>query len=125
MKQFAVQILDDRDLEFMEVLRSLNVSRSVAKLITYLANVEEATSREIEIGAGLKQPEVSIGMRTLHENKWVIEREIKCEGKGRPIKVYKLGVPIDKILDHYEGEKRSESIRVMEIIQKLKNMTTA
>lgn len=123
--QSTVQVLDDRDLEFMEVLRSLDVPRNVAALITYLANVEETTSRQIEMGTGLRQPEVSIGMRTLHENKWVIEREVKPEGKGRPMKVYKLCIPLDKIIDHYDGKKRSESAQALQAIQKLKEMTTA
>ena len=60
-------MLDDRDREFVEALQGLNVSKSAAALITYLANVKEATSREIEIGTGLRQPEVSVGVRTLHE----------------------------------------------------------
>lgn len=125
MKQSAFQVLDDRDLEFMEVLRSLNVPRSVAMMITYLANVEEATSREIQVGTGLNQPEVSIGMRTFYKNKWIIEREVKPEGKGRPMKVYKLSIPIDKILEHYEGEKRIESTQFKETIQKLRDLIVA
>jgi predicted transcriptional regulator len=100
------------------------VPRGVAELITYLANVSEATSREIEMGTGLRQPEVSIGMRTLHENKWVLVREVKTEEKGRPKKIYSLSVPLDKIIKHYEDEKIRESALTMEAIQKLKKMAT-
>ena len=42
-------MLDDKDLEFVGILQSLNVPRNVATLITYLANTDEVTSREIEI----------------------------------------------------------------------------
>ncbi len=118
-------MLDDKDLEFIEALRSLNVSRGVATLITFLASVDEATSREIEMGTGLRQPEVSIMMRTLHKNNWIIERDIKMEGKGRPKRAYKLSVPLDEIIKYYEGEKRRESAQVMETIQKLRKMTDA
>ena len=118
-------MLDDRDLEFVEALRSLDVPRNVAALITYLANVSEATSREIEMGTGLRQPEVSIAMRTMRENDWVTERDAKTEGKGRPMKIYKLGIPLEKIIEYYEGEKNSESARAMEAIQRLREMTTA
>jgi predicted transcriptional regulator len=118
-------VLDEKDFEFIEALRDLNVSRNVAALITILANVDEATSREIERGTGLRQPEVSIGMHTLHENKWVTEREVKAEGKGRPMKVYKLGMPLDKIIEYYESKKKSESAQAMEAIQKLREMTAA
>ena len=43
-------MLDEKDLEFVSALRSMNVPRNVASLITYLSNVDEATSREIEMG---------------------------------------------------------------------------
>jgi predicted transcriptional regulator len=112
-------------MEFIEVMRSLRVPRSVAALITYMASTSEATSREIEIGTGLRQPEVSIGMRTLHENNWVNEHDVKAEGKGRPKKVYSLRIPIDEIIKHYEDEKSRESAVAMEAIQRLREMTTA
>jgi predicted transcriptional regulator len=101
------------------------VPKGVVSLITNLASANEATYREIEIGTGLRQPEVSIGMHTLHENKWVTEREVKAEGKGRPMKVYKLGIPLDKIIEYYESKKKSESAQAMQAIQKLREMTAA
>ena len=96
IKQTSVKELDEKDLEFVGILRSLNVSRKVATLITYLSNVDEATSREIEIGSNLRQPEVSIAMRTLRNINWIEERNVKVDGKGRPMKVYKLNVPIEE-----------------------------
>jgi predicted transcriptional regulator len=125
MKQTSIRVLDDTDLEFIEALRNLKVPRNVATLITYLANANEATSREIEVGTNLRQPEVSIAMRALRQNKWVEEREIKAEGKGRPMKVYKLGVPLESIINHYEEESKQESAQAMMSIQRLKELTTA
>ena len=110
-------------MEFVGILRSLNVSRKVATLITYLSNVDEATSREIEMETNLRQPEVSIGMRTLRNNNWIEERDVKVDGKGRPMKIYKLGVPIEEIIKHYEEEKNSEAARSMQAIQRLKDIT--
>ena len=97
--------------------------RNVASLITYLANTDDVTSREIEMGTDLRQPEVSIGMRTLRENNWVEERDVKVGGKGRPMKVYKLNVPIGEIIKHYEDVKNNESAKTMQAIQKLKDIT--
>jgi predicted transcriptional regulator len=118
-------VLDEKDLEFIDALRSLKVPRNVATLITYLANTNEATAREIEIGTSLRQPEVSIAMRTLRQNNWVNERDVKAEGKGRPMKVYKLSVPIQEIIQHYEEEKNSEAARTMQAIQRLKELSSA
>ena len=95
----------------------------MAALITYLANANEATSREIEMGTNLRQPEVSIGMRTLRNNNWIEERDVKVDGKGRPMKIYKLGVPIGEIIKHCEEEKNNESAHAMQAIQRLKEIT--
>jgi len=122
MRESTVKILDDKDLEFVETLRSLSVPRNVATLITFLANVDEASSREIEMGSDLRQPEVSIAMRTLRDNNWIEEKEIKREGKGRPMKVYSLKASIDEIIRHFEEEKMHESALAMESIQRLKQL---
>jgi len=92
-------------------------------MITYLANTDEVTSREIEMGTDLRQPEVSIGMRTMRQNNWVNEHDIKTEEKGRPMKVYKLSVPIGEIIKHYEDVKNSEFAQAMQAIQKLRDIT--
>ncbi|HOO54955.1 MAG TPA: ArsR family transcriptional regulator [Methanothrix sp.] len=123
MRQFSVKVLDDKDREFVEVLRDLGIPRNVASMITYLANVDEATSREIEIGSNLRQPEVSIAMRTLRNNEWVEEKEIKKDGKGRPMKVYRLTISLEEIIRHFEDEKKRESTRVMENIDRLKDLS--
>ena len=117
-----VKVLDEKDLEIIDALRSLDMPRNAAKLITYLANVTEASSREVEMATDLRQPEVSVAMRILRQNNWVNEREIKGDGKGRPMKIYKLSVPIEKIIKHYEDVKNSESTQAMESIQKLRKM---
>ncbi len=125
MRDSMVKVLDDKDLEFAETLRSLGVQRNVAILITYLANVDEASSRDIEMGSNLRQPEVSIAMRTLRENDWVDEKEVKRGGKGRPMKVYSLRTTIDQIIRHFEEEKQQESAQTMESIQKLKQLISS
>jgi len=123
MKQSTVKVLDEKDLEIIEALRSVDVPRNVATLITFLANVSEANSREIEMTTDLRQPEVSIAMRTLRNNNWVEEREVKTEGKGRPMKIYTLSVPFEEIIKHYEDMKNSETARTMQAIQRLKEIT--
>ena len=118
-------MLDEKDLEFIDALRSLKVPRNVAALITYLANTNEATSREIEEGTDMRQPEVSIAMRTLRQNNWIDERDVKTEGKGRPMKVYRLRIPIQEIIQNYENEKNSEAAKTMQAIQRLKEIAAS
>jgi len=124
MKETYILRFDERDVEVVDTLRSLGVPRKVSNMIAYLANVKEATSREIERGSDLRQPEVSIALRTLRKNKWVEERIVKSEGTGRPMKVYKLSTPIEDVIRYYEEIKVREASKAMESIQKLKNLLT-
>ena len=125
MREGVVEMLDEQNIEFVHLLASLGVQRNVAKVITYLAVAGESTSREIERGTDLRQPEVSIAMRTLRQENWVNEHEVKSEGKGRPHKVYTLTVPVDEIIKLIEEEKLKKSAEAMESIQKLKNLASS
>ncbi|MBE0523815.1 MAG: ArsR family transcriptional regulator [Methanosarcinales archaeon] len=122
MRASEVSVFDEKDLEFIEILRNLNISRNVASTLAYLSSVEEATSKDLEIGSELRQPEVSIAMRELRSYGWIDEREVKKEGKGRPMKIYKLAVPMPEIVVHLEKQTMQEAQRSMENIEKLKKL---
>ncbi len=117
-----MRVFDDADLEFIEILRNLNMSRNVASTLAYLANVNEATSKDLELGSELRQPEVSIAMRELRNYGWLDEREVKKEGKGRPMKIYKLAVPMNEIVTHLEERTRQEAEITLDNIEKLKGL---
>jgi len=122
MKSLSVRVLDRADEEFADTLIELGLKRNVAKVLTYLKNVDEVTSRELEMGSDLRQPEVSIAMRELKELGWISEREEKKPGKGRPFKIYRLNVDIKSIIKHLEDEKKKESEAMMENIKRLKEL---
>jgi predicted transcriptional regulator len=109
----------ERD-EFASILMTIGLKRNVAKVLTYLAGVEEATSREIEMGSDLRQPEVSIAMREIRKLNWISERDEKNPGKGRPYRIYKLNKNLPGIIEYLEGEKAKESSQIMKQIEKLK-----
>ncbi len=108
--------------EFASILMKIGLKRNVAKVLTYLAGVEEATSREIEMGSDLRQPEVSIAMREIRKLDWVSERDEKNPGKGRPYRIYKLNKGLPEIIEYLEGEKAKESEMIMRQIEKLKSL---
>ena len=113
----------ERD-EFASILMTIGLKRNVAKVLTYLAGVEEATSREIEMGSDLRQPEVSIAMREIRKLDWISERDEKNPGKGRPYRIYKLTKNLPEIIEYLEGEKAKESSLIMKQIEKLKALKT-
>ena len=106
--------------EFASMLMKVGLKRNVAKVLTYLATVDEATSREIETGSDLRQPEVSIAMREIRKLEWVSERDEKNPCKGRPYRIYKLNKSLPEIIGYLEGEKTKESEKMMKQIERLK-----
>jgi predicted transcriptional regulator len=123
MKDLEVKILDENDHIFIETLRNLGMSRNAATTMAYLMNVDEASSREIEISTGLRQPEVSLAMRLMYNQSWISARSEKKPGKGRPIKIYSLAAPVDEIISYYENKIYKESQATISAIKKLKTMS--
>lgn len=112
-----------KEYEMVELLRKLNVNRPVALTLACLARGKEVSSQCIEMVSGLRQPEVSIAMRDLREHNWVeMREEKKNQGKGRPVKLYRLIVPMDTIITRIEKDILAESRMALENIERLKNM---
>ena len=121
MRSDNILYFTQREEEFANLLIGLGVKRNVAKVLVYLSRVSEATSREIERGTDLRQPEVSIAMRTMKENKWVDSRESRADSKGRPVKIYQLVRPIGEIMDTIESDKKKEAKTQLDLIQQLRD----
>ncbi|KAF5419099.1 MAG: ArsR family transcriptional regulator [Methanosarcinales archaeon] len=125
MKNQSVKVFDISDNEFADTLMGFGLKRNVAKTLTFLRNGDKVTSRDIEIASNLRQPEVSTAMRELDNLNWVIIKEVKKPGKGRPFKTYQLDKSINTIIDHLGKQKVMESRTILENIQKLKQMNVS
>lgn len=95
-----------KDETLVRLLMRTDMPKNVAKTLVFLRKKEETTSVEIEISTALRQPEVSIAMQELRRRKWVVKRDIKKEGKGRPVHSYRLALPFEKIIETIEKEER-------------------
>ncbi len=122
MKSLTIRQLGEKDEEIADALISLGISRNVARILSYLQSSNEATSMELERGAGLRQPEVSIAMRALEERDWISEREEKKPGKGRPYKVYSLRVGFNKIIAELEKQQKKAVDEMQKMIERLKEL---
>jgi predicted transcriptional regulator len=88
----------------------------------YISQTEECRSAEIEHGANLRQPEVSVAMQQLQRRGWVKRRDLKKKGKGRPVHLYKLTSPIDKIVGSFEKDKIKEVEAIRKDLEDLKSL---
>jgi predicted transcriptional regulator len=116
-------IMGANEYEMIELFRKINVNRPIAFTLACLAKGREISSQSIEMISGLRQPEVSISMRYLRENNWIdVREEKKSRGKGRPIKLYRLTVPMDQIISKIEEEIIAESRVALRNIELLKQI---
>ncbi len=105
MKTIDIEQMDAKDEEIAQALISLGMNRNVALALSYLQNMNSATSIDLERAARLRQPEVSIAMKQLKENNWITEKEEKKTGKGRPYKIYSLKIGFNDIVAQLEKEQ--------------------
>jgi len=125
MRDKSMPVFDQNEEVISNLLCNVGLKRNLAKALVYLAYVSESVSREIELGAGLRQPEVSIAMRELRERGWIEEWEQKKEGKGRPLKCYRLSTPLCDIINSLEDVKRQEAQQDEESIAMLKTLSSS
>lgn len=123
MKSSFVSILDEKDIEFVDLLVKQGLKQNTAKTLTLLKGVPAATAKELEIGADMRQPEVSVAIRELKQYEWIHETEQKRQGKGRPYKIYTLKVDVATIVEELEELKRLESKETLESIMRLKELS--
>jgi predicted transcriptional regulator len=109
-----------KDDTLVKLLMRTDMAKNVAKTLVFLRKKEETTSVDIEISTALRQPEVSIAMQELRRRKWVIKRDIKKEGKGRPVHSYKLAIPFEKIIETIDKEEHKKIEEIENNIRALK-----
>ncbi len=101
------------------------VSKNIARTLVVLAAQGETTSLGVEKAAGLRQPEVSICMKELRARGWVKKRDIKKEGKGRPLHSYVLTKPFEKIVEELAKAERKRIKAIEETVKQLQKEARA
>ena len=122
MKRKRSFVLDDKDQKAVQLFSDLGMPRNLAKTLIFISQVEECRSAEVEQGADLRQPEVSVAMQELRRRGWAKKRDIKKKGKGRPVHIYKLTSDLPTILKSFEKEKMKEVTNIKNDLQQLNNL---
>ena len=121
MREEIVQYFSEKEEEFANLLMDIGTKRNVAKVLVFLINTKEATSRAIERGIDLRQPEVSLAIKYMAGQGWVKSKEIPSEKKGRPNKKYTLAIPVKDIMAAIEKNTRDEANQQLALVKKMKN----
>ena len=108
MKRKRSFVLDEKDDKAVQLFAELGMPKNLAKTLMYISQVDECRSAEVEQGADLRQPEVSVAMQELRRRGWAKKRDLKKKGKGRPVHIYKLTKGLPEILGSFEEEKMKQ-----------------
>jgi predicted transcriptional regulator len=108
MKRKKSFVLDDNENKAVQLFSELGMPKNLAKTLLYISQVDECRSADVEQGADLRQPEVSVAMQELRRRGWAKKRDEKKKGKGRPVHLYKLTADLPAILKSFEKEKMQE-----------------
>jgi len=122
MKQKNVYMLDKDDDKAIQLFVKLGMPKNLAKTLLYVSQFDECKCADIEQGADLRQPEVSIAMQELRRRGWVKKRDLNKKGKGRPVHIYKPTMHLSEILNAFDQEKLKEVESVKKDISELKNI---
>lgn len=122
MKRKRSFVLDDKDAKVVDLFTDLGMPKNLAKTLMYISQVDECRSADVEQGADLRQPEVSVAMQELRRRGWAKKRDIKKKGKGRPVHIYKLSQDLNNILKSFEKEKLKEIENIREDLSQLNKL---
>ena len=114
--------LDEDDGKAIQLFVHLGMPKNLAKTLLYVSQFDEYKCADVEQATDMRQPEVSIAMQELRRRGWVKKRELKKEGKGRPVHIYKTTTDLSEILNVFEQEKLKEVENVKNDISALKNI---
>jgi predicted transcriptional regulator len=113
MKHKRSFVLDEKDDKAVQLFSELGMPKNLAKTLMYISQVPECRSADVEQGADLRQPEVSVAMQEMRRRGWAKKRDLKKKGKGRPVHIYTLTKALPEIMKSFEKEKlkQVETIR--------------
>jgi len=70
MRRKRSMVLDENDERAVELFTDLGMPKNLAKTLVYISQCEECRSADVEQGADLRQPEVSVAMQELRKKGW-------------------------------------------------------
>jgi predicted transcriptional regulator len=94
-------------MNLFQLLEKCGYRRVLAATLAYMIQQQgkDVSSREIEVGADLRQPETNVAVSQLLERGWIslVSQRTDPERKGRPVNVYRI-VPNEKLYSDMEKE---------------------
>jgi predicted transcriptional regulator len=113
----TMRALEERSQRLINALESAGVRPSVATVVVHLRDMGEATARDIEMKSGMMSHDVIQALHHLEEKNWIKECEMKAEGKGGPMELYRLTASIEDIVKHHKNNEYVDWVAFWDYVQ--------
>ena len=100
--------------------KEFGLTEQELKCLKYLFKNKVAFAREIERKFDLRQPQVSVALKSLIQRGWVDFKQTKKDRRGRPQNVYYLIRTKEEILKDLEKTMEAKRTELIEKFEKLK-----
>jgi len=118
MQDKTISVLTEKEMQFASDLQLLGMDKNTAKVLTYLCLVGPATSRQLEMAADMRQPDVSRGLKSLRPS-------TKTSNQGRQI-LFTIENPIKAIDVYFKrmmAERKEQDDAYVRLVDKCKTKT--
>ena len=125
METVEIEQLDERDIEFADILSRYGFTENEAKVLVCINSRKSITQKEIMQYASMNQSAISKATNELIDDGYVkAEKEVKEEdsGKGRPSLIYSLNKPMNGIIDDIEKETMQQIEDIKATVERLKEL---
>ncbi|NMB78717.1 MAG: ArsR family transcriptional regulator [Methanomicrobiales archaeon] len=123
MIEKTIQLFTEKEEAFARLLIAAGMKKNVAMALVYLANANKATSRDIERGTDLRQPEVSLAIKYMADRGWVSYTEEFPRREGRPGRIYTLEKKVPEIITAFEKQVKAEANHKLALLKKMREFT--
>ena len=126
METIEIEQLDERDIEFADIISKHGFTENESKVLVCIKNIDSITQKEIMQYTNLNQSQISVVVNKLIEKEyiWIAKSERRLEGKGRPSSTYSLHKSINDIIDDIEQYAMQQIDTINESIERLKELSS-
>lgn len=93
--------------ELVTLLTDIGVAKPAALILVALHRAEELTSKEMQKACKLRQPEISMAMKSLISEGKVVCTSDQNGGRGRPSHRYHLGGQFSEVIEPFITDAQS------------------
>ena len=122
METVEINKLDERDIEFVNILSRFGYSQNEGKVLVSIVHDTGITTKGIMQCADMNQSAVSVSVNRLIE-KGIVKAEKGTEERGRPAFHYSLVKSLDDVVFDIETATKTQIEQTKQILNRLKEMS--